>query len=144
MGIRRPVTITLCVGTVLAASMAPAAAVSSPLVGLTVTPATAVVGDHVTVVATVTNNTSVSVSAALGIENPQYASQRITRVGGNGCTPRNLQRLMYCGNPSLAPGATAGITVSLVTTATGSDNFTAYGRITNTNDVYAYATLTTS
>ncbi|WP_163567022.1 hypothetical protein [Fodinicola feengrottensis] len=78
--------------------MTPAAAaptVSIPLVGLTVTPATAVVGDQVTVAATLTNNTSATVSAALGIENPQYASQKITGVGGSGCARRNLQRLIY-------------------------------------------------
>lgn len=148
MGIRRLAAITaLSVGAVLAVGAAPAAAtptVSIPLVGLTVTPATAVVGDQVTVVATVTNNTSSSVSAALGIENPQYASQKITGVSGSGCAPRNLQRLIYCGNPSFGPGATASITVTLVTTAIGTDNFTAYGRITNTNDVQAYASLTTS
>ncbi|GAA1724158.1 hypothetical protein [Fodinicola feengrottensis] len=147
MGIRQLAATMLCVGTGLAAWVTPAAAaptVSIPLVGLTVTPATAVVGDQVTVAATLTNNTSATVSAALGIENPQYASQKITGVGGSGCARRNLQRLIYCGNSLLAPGATASIIVTLVTTAAGTDNFTAYGRITNTNDVYAYATLSTS
>jgi hypothetical protein len=123
-----------------------AAADTSPpiTVGLTVTPATAAVGDQVTVVATLTNNTSTSTSAALGIQNPRYAAQRITAVGGHGCAPRNLQKLIYCGNPALGPGATANITVTLTPTATGTDDFTAYGRITNVNDVYAYATLTVS
>lgn len=135
----------LCVGAALLASAAPVAADTNPVtVGLTVAPATAAVGDQVTVVATVTNNTSTSVSAALGIENPQYAGQKITAVGGTGCTPRNLQKLIYCGNPALGPGATATITVTLTPTATGTDDFGAYGRITNTNDVYADATLTVS
>ncbi|WP_225725992.1 MULTISPECIES: hypothetical protein [unclassified Nocardia] len=146
MGIRRKMVVTLCAGTVLAVWAAPfAAADTDPVtVGLTVTPATAAVGDRVTVVATVTNNTSAPTSAALGIENPQYPAQRIISVGGKGCTPRNLTKLIYCGNPALGAGATASITVTLTPTATGTDHFTAYGRITGTNDVYAHATLTVS
>ncbi|MEG8181771.1 hypothetical protein GZH49_25060 [Nocardia terpenica] len=138
--------VTLCAGAALAAWAAPvAAADEGPVsVGLTVTPDTAAVGDHVTVVATVTNNTPASVSAALGIENPRYSAQKITAVGGKGCTPRNLQRLIYCGNPALGPGATANITVTLTPTATGTDDFTAYGRITGIDDVDAHATLTVS
>ncbi|QIS18032.1 hypothetical protein [Nocardia terpenica] len=146
MGLRRQTAVTLYIGAALAAWAAPvAAADTGPVsVGLTVTPDTAAVGDQVTVVATVANNTPVSVSAALGIENPQYPAQKITAVGGKGCTPRNLQKLIYCGNPALGPGATASITVTLTPTATGTDDFTAYGRITGTDDVYAHATLTVS
>ena len=103
-----------------------------------------VVGDQVEVVATLTNNTSVMTSAALGIENPQYANEKITAVGGVGCQRRNLIKLIYCGNSQLAAGATASITVALTPIAAGTDNFTAYGRITNVNDVYAYATLAVS
>jgi hypothetical protein len=146
MSIQRLTAATLCVGAALTAWAAPgAAADTSPYtVGLTVAPATAAVGDQVTVVATVANDTSASTSATLGIENPQYAGQKIIAVSGKGCTPRNLQNLIYCGNPALGPGATATITVTLTPTTTGTDNFTAYGRITNNNDAYAYATLAVS
>lgn len=146
MGVRRPAMAALCVVGAFAALAAPGAvADTSPVtVGLTVTPATAAVGDQVEVVATVTNGTSASTSAALGIENPEYAGEKITAVGGKGCSPRNLQKLIYCGNPALAAGATASITVTLMPISAGTDNFTAYGRITNSNDVYAYATLTVS
>ena len=146
MGVRRLVLTALCAAGALTAWAAPSiAADTNPLtVGLSVTPGTAAVGDQVTVVATVTNNTSASTSAALGIENPEYAAQKITAVGGKGCTPRNLQKLIYCGNPALAAGATASIIVTLKPIRTGTDDFTAYGRITNSNDVNAYATLTVS
>ncbi|MBF6062059.1 hypothetical protein IU500_19065 [Nocardia terpenica] len=143
MGLSRQTAAALCAGAVWAVPVA--AADTGPVsVGLTITPGTVGVGDRVTVVATVTNNTSMSVSAALGIENPRYSAQKITAVGGKGCTPRNLQRLIYCGNPALGPGATASITVALTPTAIGTDDFTAYGRITGTDDVYAHATLTVS
>ena len=48
----------------------------------------------------------------MGIENPQYSSERITAVSGHACAPRNLQKLIYCGNTQLAPGATMSITLS--------------------------------
>jgi hypothetical protein len=128
-----------------AAVAAPLAAQAAPApvtADVTVTPGTTVVGGQVTVVATATNNTSSTVSGALGIENPQYASERITGVSGHACAPRNLQKLIYCGNTQLAPGATMSITLSLTATAAGTDNFTVYARITGTNDTYAYGTLT--
>lgn len=125
-------------------TIAPAAA-GPVAAGITVTPATTVVGGHVTVVATATNTGSSPVSASLGIENPQYASQRITGVSGFRCTPRNLQRLIYCGTGPLAPGDTASITLSLTATAAGTDDFTVYARTTyTTDDTYAYGTLTVS
>jgi hypothetical protein len=127
----------------VAAPGAASATTSPDSVGLTITPTTTVVGDQVTVVATLTNNTSTTVSGALGIENPQYASEKITGVTGHACATRNLEKLIYCG-PSLSPGATASIVVTLVPTTTGTDNFTAYGRITNTNDTLAHGTLTVS
>jgi hypothetical protein len=146
MRIGRRTAAPLCVAAAVMLWMAPAAAAdTNPVtVGLTVTPPTATVGSQVTVVATVTNNTSTSTSAALGIQNPQYAAEKITKVGGTACAPRNLQKLIYCGNPALGPGATASITVTLTPITTGTDNFSAYGRITGTNDVNAYATLTVS
>lgn len=36
------------------------------------------------------------------------------------------------------------ITLSLTATATGTDNFTIYARVTGSNDTYAYGTLTVS
>lgn len=146
MRIQRLAAATLCVGAALTVWAAPgAAAATSPYtVGLAVSPGTASVGEQVTVVATVVNGMSTSESVSLGIENPQFAGQRITAVSGTGCTPRNLQKLIYCGNPVLGPGATASITVTLTPTTTGTDDFTAYGRITNNNDAYAYGTLAVS
>lgn len=129
------------------ASAAPVAAATGPVVaGLTVSPATTVVGGQVTVVATATNTTAAPVQASLGIDDYQYAAQTFTAVSGSaGCTPRNLHRLIYCGVQSLAPGATARITVSLRPTATGTDDFRSYARITyTTDDTYAYGTLTVS
>ncbi|HEV3359542.1 MAG TPA: hypothetical protein VG247_22270 [Pseudonocardiaceae bacterium] len=146
MRIRRLAAAGLCVAAASAVWAAPgAAADTNPItVGLTVTPNTAAVGAQVEVVATLTNNTSATTSAALGIENPQYGNEKITAVGGAGCQRRNLIKLIYCGNSQLAAGATASITVTLTPIAAGTDNFTAYGRITNVSDVYAYATLTVS
>ncbi len=126
-------------GGVAAADVAPVSG------GLTITPSTTVVGGQVVVVATATNNTSSTVAASLGIENPQYAAEHITAVSGHACTPRNLQRLIYCGNNLLAPGASMTITVTLTAIASGTDNFTAYARVTyTTNDVFSYGTLTVS
>jgi hypothetical protein len=84
------------------------------------------------------------VAASLGIENPNYANQVFTAVHGSpGCTPRNLHRLIYCGIQSLAPGATATITLTLSPSAPGTDAITTYARITyTTDDTFAYGTLT--
>jgi hypothetical protein len=112
--------------------------------GVTVTPSSTEVGGQVAVVATATNNTSSTVAGSLGIQNPQYASERITRVSGHACTPRNLLRLIYCGNPQLAPGASMTITLSLRATAAGTDHFTIYAFITGASDVYAYGALSVS
>ncbi|MBS2964131.1 hypothetical protein KGA66_13820 [Actinocrinis puniceicyclus] len=119
---------------------------AAPVTGtLTITPSTTVVGGQVVVVATATNNTSSTVAASLGIENPQYAAEQITAVSGHACTPRNLRRLIYCGNNLLAPGASMTITVKLTAIAGGTDNFTVYARVTyTTDDTFAYGTLTVS
>ncbi len=143
-------TMALALGTaLLALTAAPAAAaapaVAGPVVaGLTVTPTVTVVGGQVTVVATARNTSSAPVAASLGLENPDYANQVFTGVHGSaGCTPRNLHRLIYCGIQSLAPGATASITVNLSASAPGTDQLTAYARITyTTDDTFAYGTLT--
>lgn len=134
-----PVTAQAATSGVAAAGVAPVTG------GLTITPSTTVVGGQVVVVATATNNTSSTVAASLGIENPQYAAEHITAVSGHACTPRNLQRLIYCGNNLLAPGASMTITVTLTAIASGTDNFTSYARVTyTTNDVFSYGTLTVS
>lgn len=131
-----------------ATSPAPASvtAAAGPIAaGITISPAATVVGGQVTVVATATNTGSSPASVSLGIDNPQYASERITGVKGYRCTPRNLQRLIYCGTGPLDPGATASITVSLTATAAGTDNFRVYARTTyTTDDTFAYGTLTVS
>jgi hypothetical protein len=128
------------------ASAAPAYAAAGPIAaGITITPSTTVVGGQVTVVATATNTGSSPAAVSLGIDNYQYASQRITGVKGYRCTPRNLQRLIYCGTGPLDPGATASITLSLTATAAGTDNFRVYARTTyTTDDTFAYGTLTVS
>lgn len=138
----------LCAGMAAVTLAAPPAgavtAASVPLsVGITVTPGKAAVGDSVTVVATATNNTDAAASGALGIDNPDWANQHITAVSGSRCTPRNVTAIIYCGT-NLAPGATASITVTLTTTAAGTDDFRAYARQTGIDNVYAYATLTVS
>lgn len=140
VAVAAPVTAQAATGTGgLAAAVAPVTG------SLTITPSTTVVGGQVVVVATATNNTSSTTAASLGIENPQYAAEHITAVSGHGCTPRNLQRLIYCGNNLLAPGATMTITVTLTAIASGTDNFTSYARVTyTTNDVFSYGTLTVS
>ena len=97
-----------------------------------------------TVVVTATNTSSAPVPASLGLENPDYANQVFTGLRGTaGCTPRNLHRLIYCGIQSLAPGATASITLTLSASAPGTDQLTTYARITyTTDDTFAYGTLT--
>lgn len=124
---------------------APAQAATSPvLAGLTITPTVTVVGHTVTVVGTATNTTASAVQASLGIDN--YGSLRITSVAGSsGCTPRNLTKLVYCGVQSLAPGATATITLTLTPAAAGAFDFRTYARITYSSDnSFATGTLTVS
>ena len=142
-------TMTLVLGTAFLALAGPTAASASaaagPVVaGLTITPTVTVVGGQVTVVATATNTSSAPVRASLGLENPNYANQAGTGLRGTaGCTPRNLHRLIYCGIQSLAPGATASITLTLSASAPGTDQLTTYARITyTTDDTFAYGTLT--
>ena len=123
----------------------PAMADTAPVTGtLTITPSNTVVGGVVTVVATATNNTASTQDVSLGVDNPQYAAQKITAVSGSPCSPRNLHSLIYCGD-YLAPGATMSITVTLTPTAAGIDNFRSYARVTyTTNNVFSYGTLTVS
>ncbi|MEY9912019.1 hypothetical protein ABIA35_008278 [Catenulispora sp. MAP12-49] len=132
IGMVLPVTVPLT---------ARAAAAGPITVNLTVDPPTTTVGGQVTLTATLTNNTSSVTSGALGIQNPGWANQHITSVSA-GC--RNVIKTIYCGNPQLQPGAAITLKVTFATTATGTDDFTAYGRITNVNDEYAYGTLTVS
>jgi hypothetical protein len=136
--------ISALIGTVLPVTVpltARAAAAGPITVNLTVDPPTTAVGGQVTLTATLTNNTSSVTSGALGIQNPDWANQHITSVSA-GC--RNVIKTIYCGNPQLQPGAAMTLKVTFTTTATGTDDFTAYGRITNVNDEYAYGTLTVS
>jgi len=138
------VMVMLVVGVTTPASAAASSATGPVSAGLTVTPAVTVVGGQVIVVATATNTGSAPVAASLGLDDYQYADQVFTGVRGTpGCTPRNLHHLIYCGVQSLAPGATAGITLTLTASAPGTDNFRTYARITySTDDTYAYGTLT--
>src|SRR5690242_19490747 len=104
---------------VVLGSMSPASAATvsttGPVAaGLTITPAVTVVGGQVIVVATATNTSSAPVAASLGLDDYQYGNQLFTGLRGTaGCTPRNLHHLIYCGVQSLAPGATAAITLTL-------------------------------
>lgn len=143
---RTAIAVTTAAATAVIGAVSPAyAAAAGPVTaGLTITPSVTTVGGQVTIVATATNTTSAPVGASLGIENPDYANQKFTAVHGTaGCTPRNLHRLIYCGIQSLAPGATASITVDLTATATGTDSLRSYARITyTTDDTFASATLT--
>jgi len=137
-------TVMLMLGVVSPASAATSSTAGPVVAGLTITPSVTVAGGQVVVVATATNTGSAPVAASLGLDDYQYANQVFTGVRGTpGCTPRNLHRLIYCGIPSLAPGATAGITLTLTASAPGTDNFRTYARITyTTDDTYAYGTLT--
>jgi len=119
---------------------------TAPVTGtLTITPSTTVVGGEVTVVATLTNNTSSVAAASLGIQDPQYIDQQFTGLSGTGgCHPRHLHVLMYCGNNLLAPGASMTITLTLTAIATGTDNFSSYARLTNLGGVTSTGTLTIS
>lgn len=138
---RAAVAVLAAAAVPVVAPIAAQAAAAPITVNLTVSPATTTVGGQVTLTATLTNNTASTTSGALGIENPDYSNQHITAVSA-GC--RNVIATIYCGNPQLAPGATMTLTVTLTATASGTDDFTVYGRITNVNDVYAYGTLTVS
>jgi hypothetical protein len=147
--VRSGIALTAAVVTLVAGVTTPASAGASSTsgsvsAGLTITPSVTVTGGQVIVVATATNTGSAPVAASLGLDDYQYADQVFTGVRGTpGCTPRNLHRLIYCGIQSLAPGATAGITLTLTASATGTDNFRTYARITyTTDDTYAYGTLT--
>lgn len=132
----------LAAATIPMAAPLTAQADTAPItVNLTVSPPSTTVGGRVTLTATLVNNTSSTTSGALGIENPDYSNQHITAVSP-GC--RNVIKTIYCGNPQLAPGAKMTLTVTLTVTASGTDDFTVYGRITNVNDIYAYGTLTVS
>ncbi len=127
------------------AAAVPASAAVSPISDtLTITPSSTVVGGTVTIVATATNNTSATQDVSLGIDNPQYAADKITSVSGKPCPPRNLHYLIYCGD-YLAPGASMSITITLTPTSAGTFNFRSYARETyTTDDVYSYGTLTAS
>lgn len=124
-----------------AAPLAAQAAAAPMTVTLAVGPNSTTVGGQVTLTATLTNNTASTTSGALGIENPDHSSEHITAVSP-GC--RNVVATIYCGNPQLAPGATMNLKVTFTATAAGTIGFTAYGRITNVNDIYCYGTLTVS
>jgi hypothetical protein len=137
-------TVMLLLGVTAPASAATSGTAGPVLAGLTITPPVTAVGGQVVVVATATNTSSAPVAASLGLDDYQYANQVFTGVRGtSGCTPRNLHRLIYCGIQSLAPGATASITLTVTASAPGTDNFRTYARITyTTDDTYADGTLT--
>jgi hypothetical protein len=142
---RAGVVLAVAVLSLAAASGSSAAAAAPPVrAGLSITPTLTTVGSAVRVVATATNTTTAPVQASLGINN--YGSLRVSAVSGSaGCSPRNLTRLVYCGVQSLAPNATATITLSVVPAASGSFDFRSYARITyTTDDSFAYATLLVS
>ncbi|MCU7729516.1 hypothetical protein ODJ79_37860 [Actinoplanes sp. KI2] len=136
--------VILVAGVAAPASAAATSTAGPVTAGLTITPSVTAVGGQVIVVATATNTSASPVAASLGLDDYQYADQVFTSVRGTpGCTPRNLHHLIYCGIQSLAPGATAGITLTLTAAAPGTDSFRTYARITyTTDDTFAYGTLT--
>jgi hypothetical protein len=131
-------------GVGLLVSGQPAFAAAPVAAGLSISPSAITVGSNAQVLATATNNTTGAVDASMGVNVPSGFS--VTGVSGtNGCTPRNLTRLVYCGVQGLAPGGTATITFTVTPTGTGSFKFQSYARVTSgtANDT-ALATLTVS
>ena len=119
----------------LIAGAQPAEAATPPVVsGIAITPASIALGDSAQVTATATNTTSGTLDVSMGIDIPPNAHPRHA-TGTNGCTPRLLGSIAYCG-VTLAPGASATLTITSTPSATGSYVFTSYGRIaiTGTND----------
>lgn len=128
----------------LVAATGAAAAVPPVVAGLTLTPTSAPIGTSVQVTATATNTTPSAVAASMGIDIP--ATLRVSNVSGSGgCHPRNLTHLVYCGVQSLAPNATATITLTVTPTASGAFDLRSYARVTYSSDnSFAYVTLTVS
>jgi hypothetical protein len=126
------------------ASAQPAQAATPPVVSrIAIAPASIALGGSAQVTATATNTTSGTLNVSMGIDIPAYAHP-LHATGTNGCTPRLLGTITYCG-VSLAPGASATLTITSTPSATGTLGFTSYGRIayTGTNDT-ATAALTVS
>ena len=121
-----------------------AQAATVPVVsGVAVAPASIALGGSAHVTASATNTTSGTLDVALGIDIPANAHP-LHATGTNGCTPRLLARITYCG-VRLAPGGSATLTITTTPSAAGSYVFTSYGRIayTGTNDTDT-VTLTVS
>jgi len=126
------------------ASAQPAQAATPPVVStIAIVPASIALGDSAQVTATATNTTSGRLAVSMGIDIPAFAHAR-NAAGTNGCTPRLLGTITYCG-VNLDPGASATLTITSTPSATGTLVFTSYGRIayTGTNDTDT-ATLTVS
>jgi uncharacterized repeat protein (TIGR01451 family) len=144
---RRVVTTLFTVLFVLTAVVAPGAsarAADNALVpGLTITPATASVGEVVTFVATVTNNSSVrSDQVVLGVD-VATGLRALNATGTVHCTPRNLGHLVYCGVGYMAPQQTSTLTFTVIPAASGSYTSHTYTRPLYTGpEADAYSTLT--
>ncbi|WP_030435956.1 hypothetical protein [Actinoplanes subtropicus] len=117
------------------------AAVPPVLSSIAIAPAGIALGSSAQVTATATNTTAGPLNVSMGIDIPAKAHPTHA-TGTNGCTPRLLGSITYCG-VTLPAGASATLTITSTPSATGSYDFTSYGRIaiTGTNDT-ATATLT--
>jgi len=126
---------------VIASAQAAQAATPPVVSRIAVAPASIALGGSAQVTATATNTTSGTLNVSMGIDIPANAHPSHA-TGTNGCTPRLLGTITYCG-VTLAPGASAALTITSTPSATGTLVFTAYSRIaiTGTN---ATATATLS
>ena len=133
------------VGGLAVPSATAATTVATVRAGITITPSSAAPNTTITIVATAKNITNKTLPlVSMGVDVPTGVHG--TNVGGTfGCHPRNIGRLIYCGVSNLPAGATAQLTFQVIPTATGSYPFRSYARETyQTNDTFAYATLTIS
>jgi hypothetical protein len=132
----------------LVAALAPstsASAADNPLVPrLTITPSTAAVGDVVTFVAGVTNNSSVPTTGPVALGVDVAPGLRAWNATGTGhCTPRNLGHLVYCGVGTMEPQQTSTLTFTVTPAAGGSYTSHTYARpLYSGPEADAYATLT--
>ena len=128
---------------VIASAQAAQAATPPVVSRIAVAPASIALGGSAQVTARATNTTSGTLDVSMGIDIPANAHP-LHATGTNGCTPRLLTRITYCG-VRLAPGGSATLTITSTPSATGGYVFTSYGRIayTGANDTNT-VTLTVS
>lgn len=89
--------------------------------------ATAKVGQTVTLTATATNNTAQALSVALGVKMPGVTVTSVRQTNCGASTPRNIGWLIYCGS-TVASGDKAVIIITLKADGPGTYSFSSYAR----------------